>query len=918
MRKAIERVRRPLRLRRKHSSSGCVDFPDGGVRRSGEPDADAACDKMERAWDRLRGMTWKDGQNIGSHLRWMKLIVEDRKPPEIHLQESYFGSSLLFFDEDGGATGVYLYAHEGQNLREPPWELHGDLRVWPWFSFEGSAPGGEQDSRAGWIDDRPDFAWSYVQEDDGQARIEITWSLHGVPADWQDRVIQAVRDSVRCQVEGAGECILHADRSTGDLRFRGSLPLPATDLRPLERKVVLPSEPLAIREVDGHPPYRERVALRPSVPILRWTASVDGRATRFIAEDELDKPFETTIVTLPRILLPRGIPARSAKGWRWDLKVEDGGPREEGGREVRLWRITAASSGQGLPAGTWQEAPWINRKLSWFLDGDGGEEATLWQTAARNARLGWEIAEIDSSGSALCLVRSLWRTPDLPVSGGSLNGEENSGLLDQVTVEIGGLPEVFRIDGASELPEQSLVLDPEQWVAFTASGERIPDPEVLGHVGGAVWWRLPASDGNSRRPSRSADWGAGSSPVLVMQRGETLRSWGGLWVTEGLPRDIEEIVPVLPEAQDRLVVTPDEEAASLWVSFRGFIDRYDRRDIQLPAGGSAVAWVGHVGLPLFPQGRDHFPASLPKAPGAPDEVPRPAPPASLLRSMSPLFARIETHARETVALEVPASARASRPLLRLGELLLQAAPPPRILVPETTLLRLAVGTDLPQDGWLQAPSGFHLALPRRVPGEAFWMSVEPHDLPEPRPRILLCWDDRGWRFRGFYVLSQVETCLGRVGLPGGAEVPLVFQDTAASRRGGFSLQIIPQSGGALRFVWEEAPAVIRSEVSDASLAAWYANGLRPGDAPGPLRELEMHAPVVQPDATLIRFSPVRLRRVEHPEALGIRIWWSPSAPRIHEPVTKSGDTREPRLEKIPLSPEMEQELDKMDARTKVD
>lgn len=910
----MARIRGFPPLRMTHSSSGCVDFPEGTIRRTDEATAEAVCDKMELAWDRLRRMTRKDPENIRWHLHWMRLTLDEGKPPEIRFEELYFGSSLLMFDEDGGAAGVYLHPHEGQRLREPPWDLHGDLRIWPWFSFsEGGVPGGIQDCRAGWIDPASHFSWSYVQEDDGRTRIEVTWSLQGVPADWQERVVQAVKQSAKCQVEGVGECILHADIASGELRFRGSLPLTPADPRPLVRKVALASEPLVVRQPGGADPVREKVVHRPSSPILRWTASVHGRATRFIADDDLDEPFETVVATQQRILLPSSIPARPAEGWLWDLRVEDCGTHREEGQEVRLWRITAVPAGEGSPAGTWLHVPWTGRRLSWFLDGDGGDEVTLWQTTARNARLGWEIAEIDGLGSALCLVRPVWRTPDLPVSGGSLNGEEGAGLLNEVAVEIAGISEVFQIDGESELPEKLLAMDPEQWVAFGAAGERISDPEALGHVGGAVWWRLPGSDGGGRRSGRPADWGAGSSPVLVIQKGEAPRAWGGLWVVENLPEDSEEIVPVLLEDQGRFVVAPPQEtSASLWISFRGFIDRYDRREILLPTGEVAVAWVGRVGLPLFPHGSDHLPVPGTSSAGGPDEAPRPAPPTSLLRSMAPLFARVEKEDRDTIALEIPESARASRPLLRLGELLCQAPAHSRLRVEDGTLLRLAIGAELPREGWIQAPSGDRLSLPRRSPGQAAWLTLEPLEGAEPLPRVLLCWDDRGWRFRGFYVLRQAETRLGSVDLPEGGEALLAF---ASFRPGRFSLSVFDQAGGP-RFSWQDAPVDIRSQVSDEELAAWYAKGLSSGYAPGPLQALDMKR-TRQPGSTLISFFPVKLTEVRSSQALSVRVWWSPASSPPEVPAAEEVRSAPTGAggEKRNLSPEELEELSGAEPRS---
>lgn len=851
-------------------SSGRIEFPSGQVYGSGEPGSDEICRKIEAVRPRLSAWILQDGQSQAQKLLSMRLILNDKdKVVAVEKQEKEFPRAIHFYDADARSEGVYLHCSPDEHP-EPRAKAGEDIREQPWLPLASDAvPPADQDHRVGWPRQEPQVTWSYLRDGDGIS-IEVVWSLAGLPADWHARIVAARREGVTCESEILGKIVLSPAPQTELLEFRGRGPrLAAESSLPFLQELCI-REPVALRapgsssqDADGGEPRVSRT-IAATVPVLRMTALLPERETRFISTRDLEEPFQILAETEARFALPQSIPNGFSPGWPWGLSIEELAGRE--GDTVRRWKVTAAPEDTDRK-GRWSEVPWQDQRLVWpFGDGRPDQEAALWRVDARRARLGWAMPEARDDG-ALCFAQPVWRSIDLSIPSDIVTQGSQFVYRSEVRVKIDGLEEGFSVDAESELPERRLVLAPDRWRVFDPAGERIAQPEILGPAGGAVWWRLEPLAESPGRPARPADWALGEAPLLVTDGTARPHGWGGLAVATALPRDAVEIPAVSSGEQHALSVVAGDDTA-LWIDHCGFVDCYDRSDMHFPDSKSMVAWTARRGLPLFPQ-----------------------PPSALLRSMCPLYAVVDEDAPTAVRLEVKDGL--SRPVLFLGADLIDPTTAASILVGDRSRLRvgLAAGSSPPVWGG-QAFAGKNWPLPSHGAESTLWLAVQPRDELEGPPRYLLRWDAAGWWFAGVYLPPGGMVRLGIVEAPGGrGHVPIVLEDPAVSAAQRFVLRI-HLDPTELCFEWGPgAPEGVRN-LPKPQMQAWYQEGaLAPDTAPELLQRYRIEL-MEAGDPITVAFLPAGAT-VKSQESLAVRVWRGRPASRPEAtPPPPTGEKRE--------------------------
>ncbi len=703
----------------------------------------------------------------------------------------------------------------------------------PWVALQpGLEPGADRRARLGWVAGEPVFTWRYA-ETDGRRKIELVWSLAGLPDAWARSLVPADDEPVSCRVDDGTACPLKASVS-GGLRLAGDLVVTANEPRPARRRFRL-VPPLAVVDEDEAGPGGFDDEVLATLEAIDFRARIAGRATHFVAVDEFPRTFEAELLTAPEVLLPDRLPGDTFAGVSWPLEVRERDPATASYRgaavAARRWLLTSETGEGAATPARWQDVLWDGEPPAIVCCPAGrGDELRIEVLESRRARVTWNVGA-NADDSLLLTTVPQWR----PVAHRrELAAAIEAGAYDYapgVQAEIDGLEERFTVDESSELPAQRLILGPDSWSVRDPLGRAVEAAETLGLVGGNVRWRPPAAAAEG--PRTPTDWTGGSAPALVIDRSGSgqpgsgqpgsgqVERWGALYAPVPVPWErLREIPPVAGddarEAGPRvagprdLTLEPTTAPRSLWLSLWGFVGRYDRVELSFAhhrGRRQVVAWIADAGLPLFPPPGDF-----------------------LLRSLAPLYA---------VRVSQPWTFRfrtTARPTLEIGARLLAPERGPRFeLGPETRCRTQVADADTPPQSF--GPSGIPGTLVRwpRVGDRVLWCAVDA--IPEPgsipgRMRVLLSWDaGNRWRFRGFYSPPREAVELGRVRFRGdGAERSVLLGAGLGSRARPFTLEL----GEQLR--WSgNTPKAVKEQVTDEMIQRWEETfALRAADKPEPL------------------------------------------------------------------------------------
>ena len=765
-----------------------------------------------------------------------------------------------------------------------------DLERRPWVPLQPAEMPEPSQPAIGWHTPvEPVLSWSYRQGMRKSVLLEVEWSFVGLYRSWVRAVLETV-GSLACQVDSL-ELSLQGSRD-GELVFRSVKALDEPAALPAVRRLRLEPPLELVEDLLEEPrgPFDGKVPV--TVAAGDFRATIEGAATRLVADSDLPLPFAAEVITSSEVVLPGSLPAGLVGAAPWEIRVSGPNTIEADGLASssprRLWRLEPGDR-RGR-AGSWEEIWPAEEPVLGFALGtaDPREAPVIERVVHRQATVGWRIDPWEDQ-ELLCLSVPQWlpaghaECKPLPLH------PQGFRYVSRVTAQMRGLDEPFTVDSSSELPLTRLFFGPDRWRIYDESGHEVESAEALGEVGGYVRWRRcdgrdPASPEGSRQDLLvPTDWAGGSPPVLVVaEPGPGIARWGGLFAPAAVPWDALRETPPRMSAQSRdVLLATQPEMPALWIDLWGFVCRYDRQRVTFLQTGQdgqpITAWIASRGLPLFPRG------------GRTGDF--------LLRSFNPLYVEED---REAVTLDFSPSS--PRPTLRLGKGLLEDAP--RVFeLGKQIQVRMQVGEaeKVPETFSRGKIPGNRTRLKQPIGEGALWLAIEQAPGESHQRGYLLSWSaSQGWLFRGFFTVPGGRVELGTVRHDLGGETLDVSPVQLCDGPVGLSFQLTIGK----EIEWSKgAPETLRQKISDKEISVWANRfSLARDRVPAALESFEIQ--VLTQDPAVLEFTePMELVRHD----LGIRLWeprdrqldeLSPKARARHIEVSPKGESPRDGIPKL--------------------